>query len=404
MHGDGVIVVSRRVERIGLSPTLRISALAQSLRAAGVDVLDFSAGQPDFPTPEPVKQAGIRAIEEDKTRYTPNAGAPELRQAISRQLGRTRDVEYPPDQILVSSGAKASLFFAFMALVDPGDDVLLPTPYWVSYPEQIQLAEGNAVLVPSTDETGFKLTPEALEAAVTKRSRAIVLNYPSNPSGACYGREELEALGRICLRHDLWIIADEIYSGMVYDGREFTSVASLGEEFRAKAVIIDGMSKSYAMTGWRMGHAAGPKDVIAAMARMQSHSTSNASSIAQWASIEALDHGDDEVRRRLVEFTKRRDEVVRLLSALDGVTCLTPEGAFYAFPNVSGLFGRTTDKGPIQSGQDLAEYLLEQANVAVVPGDPFGAPEHIRVSYAVSLDRIREGVRRISDAIAKLGH
>jgi aspartate/methionine/tyrosine aminotransferase len=397
-------VVSRRVERIGLSPTLRISALAQSLRASGVDVLDFSAGQPDFPTPEPVKQAGIRAIEQDKTRYTPNAGAPELRQAISRQLGRTRGVEYPPDQILVSSGAKASLFFAFMALVDPGDDVLLPTPYWVSYPEQILLAEGRAVLVPCSDETGFKLSPEGLEAAVTKRSRVIVLNYPSNPSGACYSRQELEGLARVCLRHDLWIIADEIYSGMVYDGREFTSVASLGEEFRAKSVIIDGMSKSYAMTGWRMGHAAGPKDVISAMARMQSHSTSNASSIAQWASIEALDNGDEEVRRRLGEFTIRRDEVVRLLSDLDGVSCLKPEGAFYAFPNVSGLFGRTTDKGPIRSGQDLAEYLLERANVALVPGDPFGAPEHVRVSYAVSLERIRDGVGRIADAIAKLGH
>lgn len=397
-------MVSRRVERIGLSPTLRISALAQSLRASGVDVLDFSAGQPDFPTPEPVKQAGIRAIEQDKTRYTPNAGTPELRQAISRQLGRTRGVEYPPDQILVSSGAKASLFFAFMALVEPEDDVLLPTPYWVSYPEQIQLAEGRAVLVPCSDETGFKLTPEVLEAAVTKRSRVIILNYPSNPSGACYSREELEALARVCLRHNLWIIADEIYSGMVYDGREFTSVVSLGEEFREKTVIIDGMSKSYAMTGWRMGHAAGPKDVISAMARMQSHSTSNASSIGQWASIEALDNGDDEVRRRLGEFTARRDEVVRLLSALDGVNCLKPEGAFYAFPNVSGLFGRTTDKGPIRSGQDLAEYLLEQANVALVPGDPFGAPQHVRISYAVSLERIREGVGRIGDAIAKLGH
>ena len=397
-------MVSRRVERIGLSPTLRISALAQSLRASGVDVLDFSAGQPDFPTPEPVKQAGIRAIEQDKTRYTPNAGTPELRQAISRQLGRTRGVEYPPDQILVSSGAKASLFFAFMALVEPEDDVLLPTPYWVSYPEQIQLAEGRAVLVPCSDETGFKLTPEVLEAAVTKRSRVLILNYPSNPSGACYSREELEALARVCLRHNLWIIADEIYSGMVYDGREFTSVVSLGEEFREKTVIIDGMSKSYAMTGWRMGHAAGPKDVISAMARMQSHSTSNASSIGQWASIEALDNGDDEVRRRLGEFTARRDEVVRLLSALDGVNCLKPEGAFYAFPNVSGLFGRTTDKGPIRSGQDLAEYLLEQANVALVPGDPFGAPQHVRISYAVSLERIREGVGRIGDAIAKLGH
>jgi aspartate/methionine/tyrosine aminotransferase len=274
----------------------------------------------------------------------------------------------------------------------------------VSYPEQIGLAEGHSVLVPCSDETGFKLRPEALEAAITPRCRVIVLNYPSNPSGACYSRAELEALVDVCLRHDLWIIADEIYSGMVYDGREFTSVASLGEKARERAVIIDGMSKSYAMTGWRMGHSAGPKDVISAMARMQSHSTSNASSIAQWASIEALDNGDDEIRRRLIEFTARRDEVVRLLGDLDGVRCLKPEGAFYAFPNVSGLFGRTTNSGPIRSGQDLAEFLLEQAKVAVVPGDPFGAPEHIRVSYAVSLDRIREGVRRIAEAIATLGH
>jgi aspartate/methionine/tyrosine aminotransferase len=398
-----VIVVSQRVERIGLSPTLRISALAQSLRSSGVDVLDFSAGQPDFPTPDAVKRAGIRAIEQDKTRYTPNVGTPELRQAIVRQLLRTRDVHYDPEQILVSSGAKASLYFAFMALVDPDDDVLLPTPYWVSYPEQIKLTQGRAVLVPCTDETGFKLTPEALEASVTERSRVIVLNYPSNPSGACYGRDELEAIASVCLRHELWIVADEIYSGMVYDGREFTSVASIGEEVRRRTVIVDGMSKSYAMTGWRMGHAAGPKEVISAMARLQSHCTSNASSISQWASIEALDHGDEEVRSRLAEFEVRRDEIVRLLSELDGVSCLKPEGAFYAFPNVSGLFGRTTEQGPIRSGQDLAEYLLEKANVAVVPGDAFGAPRHIRVSYSVSIDRIREGVRRMADAIDKLG-
>ena len=395
-------MVSQRAQRIGLSPTLRISAQAQSLRAAGVDVLDFSAGQPDFPTPEPVKAAGRRAIAEDKTRYTPNAGLPELRQAVAAELERRRGLTYAPEEILVSTGAKASLYFAFQALIDPGDEVLLPTPYWVSYPDQIQLAEGRAVLVPCTDAERFKLRVEALERALSPRTRAVVLNYPSNPSGACYTREELEPLAELCESHGLWVVADEIYSRLIYDGRRFTSIAEISPEMRRRTIVIDGMSKTYSMTGWRIGYAAGPAEIISAMSRVQSHTTSNASTIAQWASLEAFEACEDEVGRRVAEFQKRRDEILRLLAGLPGVSCVKPEGAFYVFPNVSAWFGRRAAGQPIDSAQRLAEYLLERARVAVVPGEPFGAPAHLRISYSVSVERIREGVRRIADALAAL--
>jgi aspartate/methionine/tyrosine aminotransferase len=395
-------VVSRRAQRIGLSPTLRISAQATALRAAGVDVLDFSAGQPDFPTPSGVKEAGRKAIAEDKTRYTPNAGLPELRRAIAVEIERVRGLCYAPEQVLVSSGAKASLYFAFQALIDPGDEVLLPAPYWVSYPDQIRLAEGTPVLVPCSDADGFKLRREALEAAITPRTRGLVLNYPSNPSGACYTREELEPIAEVCLRRELWVVADEIYSRLLYDGRRFTSIAALSPEMRERTIVIDGMSKTYSMTGWRIGYAAGPADIVSAMAREQSHVTSNASTIAQWAAIEALASCEEEVARRVVEFQRRRDEVVRLLRGLDGVSCRMPEGAFYAFPQVAARFGQRAGQVTIDSAQRLAEYLLERARVAVVPGEPFGAPQHLRVSYAVSLERIREGVGRIAEALAAL--
>jgi aspartate aminotransferase len=397
------VAVSRRAQRIDLSSTLRISAQAIALREAGVDVLDFSAGEPDFPTPEAVKEAGRRAIAENKTRYTVNAGLLELRRALAADLARTRGLVYAPEQILVSSGAKASLFFAFQALIEPGDEVLLPTPYWVSYPDQIHLAEGSVVFVPCSDVDGFKLTASALEAAITPRTRALVLNYPSNPSGACYTREELEPLAALCVRHDLWIVADEIYSRLLYDGRRFTSIAALDAGIASRTVLVDGMSKTFSMTGWRLGYAAGPPEVISAMARVQSHVTSNASTIAQWAALDGLGACEEEIADRVGEFERRRDEIVRLLAALPGVRCLVPEGAFYAFPNVSALFGRRPEGGAAIGGaESLAAYLLERARVAVVPGEPFGAPEHLRFSYAVSLARIREGVARIAEALAAL--
>jgi len=395
-------MVTQRVQRIGLSPTLRINAMAQEMRGSGIDVLDFSAGQPDFPTPENVKRAGALAIEQNKTRYTPNPGLPELRQAVADRIRADHDLSYESDRILVSPGAKASLYFACMAWIEEGDDVLLPTPYWVSYPEQIALAGARAVPVPCPEERGFKLRVEDLESARTERSRLLILNYPSNPTGACYSREELEPIAEFCVRHDIRVIADEIYSKLVYDDLRFTSIAELGAEIRERTLMINGMSKAYAMTGWRIGYAAGPKEVIAGMSRLQSHSTSNATSIAQWASIEALQTCDDEVERRRLEFEKRRNAIVERLQGLKNVECVRPEGAFYVFPNVSGWFGSRAGEKTVTCGEDLATWLLERAKVAVVPGDAFGSPQHVRISYAVSLETIGEGMERIEEALAAL--
>lgn len=395
-------MLSQRVRAIGLSPTLRISGLAQEMRAAGIDVLDFSAGQPDFPTPDAVKAAGQRAIEENRTRYTPNAGAPELRRAIARKMSDARGVAWESDEVLVSPGAKASLYFAFQALLDAGDEVLLPVPYWVSYPEQIGLAGGRAVSVPTDEAHAFRVEVPALEAATTSRTRVIVLNDPSNPTGASYDREALERIAAFVRERDLWVIADEIYSRILFDGRRFVSIASVEPSMRHRTIVIDGASKTFAMTGWRVGWAAGPKEVIAAMARIQSHSTSNATSISQWATLEALASADEEVQRRAEAFQERRDVMLQLLTAIDGVACCVPHGSFYAFPNVSGLLRRIDGADGIRSSNDFATWLLERARVAVVPGEAFGAPGYLRVSFAVSVERIREGVARIATALERI--
>ena len=391
-------MIAERVRRLGLSPTLRVSAMAKEMRAAGVDVLDFSAGQSDFPTPPEVCEAGKQAIDDGQTRYTANEGILELRQAVSESIQAHHGIEYPPSSVLVSSGAKASLYFGFMALLDPGAEVLIPSPYWVSYPEQVRLAEAEPVFVPCSEEDGFKLTVESLEAAVTDRSKALILNYPSNPTGACYSRDELKPIADFCVRRGIWVVADEIYSRLLFDGRAFSSIAELGPEIQALTLMINGMSKTWSMTGWRIGYAAGPQEVISAMSKIQSHSTSTGASICQWGALQALRSSDGEIQRRLVEFGKRRDEIVGLLRKLPGVECVRPEGSFYAFPNVSAYLG----KGAVQSNTDLAQVLLEKARVAVVPGDAFGADANIRISFAESMERIREGMSRIDEALASL--
>jgi len=367
------------------------------LRSEGRDILDFSAGQPDFPSPQPAKSAAQEAIEDDRTRYTATAGVAELRAAIVERFQRKRRLTYGADQILVSPGAKASLYFACMTLLDPGDEALVPAPYWTSYPEQIRLAGAEPVFVSCSETQGFKLLAEQLEQAITPRTKLLLLNYPSNPTGACYERDELESLAEVCVRRGLWVIADEIYSELVYDNRRFASIAEVGPEIAERTVVVDGMSKTYAMTGWRIGYAAGPREVIAGMLKLQSHSTSNATSVSQWASVGALSMSDEELAPRLVEFERRRVEIVRGLSRLPGVSCELPEGAFYVFPNISGLFNSS-----IRNGDDLARYLLEQANVAVVPGEAFGSPQHVRFSYACPFDQIGEGMARIEEALAAL--
>jgi len=396
------MTLSERVGRIGFSPTLAVSDLATRLRAEGVDVLDFSAGQPDFDTPEPVKDAARRAIDENRTRYTAAAGMPELREAVARRIALDLDLTYEPSQVVISSGAKASLYFAFMSLLDEGDEVLVPTPYWTSYPEQIKLAGGSAVLLECGEASGFKLQAEQVAAAITPRTRVLLLNYPSNPTGACYSREELEPLAKICVERDLWIVADEIYSKLLYDGRRFVSVAQLGKEVRDRPVLIDGMSKTYAMTGWRIGYTAGPTEVVSAMAKLQSHSTSNATTISQWASVEALALTEEQLAPRRNEFERRRDRIVERLRAIDGVSCVEPAGAFYAFPDFSQRFTAADAPFPVQNGGDLARYLLEEARVAVVPGEAFGAPANLRLSYACSLEQIEQGMDRIEAALESL--
>lgn len=393
---------SSRVREIGFSPTLAVSDLARRLRADGIDVVDFSAGQPDFPTPAVAKEAGQLAIDQDRTGYTATSGIEQLRAAIAERFTRERGLRYANDEILVSPGAKSSLYFAFLALLDPGDEVLVPSPYWTSYPEQVRLAQAKPVFVACSEDDGFRLTVAGLEAARTPRTRLLVLNTPSNPTGACYGREDLTPLAAWCVEHGLWVVADEIYSKLVYSTAPFLGIAQLGDEIRARTIVIDGVSKAYSMTGWRIGYAAGPREVIAGMTKLQSHTTSNATSISQWASLAALGLADDEIEPRVAEFRRRRDEMLRGLAEVPGFRCGVPGGAFYLFPDVSGSFGRTPDGRDIASGGDLARYLLEHARVAVVPGEAFGSAEHLRLSYAVSIDRVREGVERIARAVREL--
>ena len=391
---------SRRVTETAPSPTFGVVARAEALRAAGIDVVDFSVGQPDFPTTGEAKLAGRAAIDEDRTGYTVNAGLAELRQAIVARMERERGLRYDARDVLVSPGAKASLYFAFLALIDPGDEALVPAPYWTSYPEQVRLADGVPIYVPCDEARGFQLDVPALEAARSARTRCLVLNYPANPTGACYTREELVPIAEWCVRHDVWIVADEIYARLLYDGRTFTSIAALGPEVRARTVIVDGMSKTFSMTGWRIGYAAGPGDVISGMAAIQSHATSNAPTISQWASIAALAAPDGELERRRAEFERRRDEIVAGLARLPGVRCAAPAGAFYAFANVAELLGRSSRT---RTPTELASYLLDSARVAVVAGEAFGSSEHLRFSYALGLPRIREGLERVRRAIDALG-
>jgi len=381
---------------------MAIDARSKQMIAEGIDVVNFSVGEPDFDTPLLIKRAGIAAIEQGFTKYTPAAGMMELRQAICEKLKRDNGLEYRPEQIVVSNGGKQALFNAFMVLLDPGDEVIIQAPYWVSYPEMVKLAGGVPVVVETDESTGFKMTAEMIRAKLTPRTRVINLNSPSNPTGAVYTRKELEAIAALAVEHDLVILSDEIYEKLLYDGAEHVSIASLAPEVKERTIIVNGVSKAYAMTGWRIGYTASETAYAKAMSALQSQSTSAPCTISQKAAVEALRGPQEAVEEMRREFDRRRRYMVERVNRLPGFSVkVAPQGAFYLFPNVSGTYGMTICGQRINSSDDLARVILEHARVSVVPGTGFGAPDYVRFSYATSLDRIEEGLNRIEALLQK---
>jgi aspartate aminotransferase len=398
-------VLADRLKTLAPSSTLAVQAKARELQRRGIDVVSFGAGEPDFDTPERIKDAAVRAMRRGQTKYTEVGGIPELRAAVCAKFQRDNGLAYEPADVLVSCGAKHTLFNLAVALFDPGDEVLVPSPYWVSYPEQARLVGAVPVAVPTQEATGFDLEPERLRAALTPRTKAIILNSPNNPTGAVFSAASLAAVAQLAVERNLLVVSDECYEALTFEGRH-ASIAALGPEIKARTLVVNTCSKAYAMTGWRLGFAAGPRELVRAMTDVQSQVTSNPSSITQWAAVEALGGGQDEVARMAAEFDRRRQLIVAGLNALPGVSCVMPKGAFYAFANVSGLFGRTwkTPDGPtrLKGSLDVTAFLLEEARVAVVPGLDFGSDEHVRLSYATSDALITEGLTRMAAALARL--
>ena len=399
-------MLADRLKTLAPSSTLAVQAKARELRRRGVDVISFGAGEPDFDTPERIKQAAIQAMRRGQTKYTEVGGMPELRAAVCAKFKRDNGLAYEPADVLVSCGAKHTLFNLAVAMLNPGDEVLVPSPFWVSYPEQTRLVGAVPVAVPTSETTGFDLDPERLRAAVTPRTKVIVLNSPNNPTGAVFSPASLAAVAKLALERDLFVVSDECYEALTFEGRH-ASIAALGPEIKVRTLVVNTCSKAYAMTGWRIGFAAGPRELIAAMTDIQSQVTSNPSSIAQWAAVEALIGPQDEVAKMAGEFDRRRRLIVQGLNALPGVSCVMPRGAFYVFANVSRLFGRTwkTAGGTtttLKSSLDVTAFLLEEARVAVVPGLDFGSDDHVRLSYATSDALITDGLARMAAALGRL--
>ncbi len=394
--------LSHRARELKPSPTLAITAKAKSMQGQGIDVISFGAGEPDFDTPQNVKRAAIRAIEEGFTKYTPVGGIDELKDAVIQKFERDQQPTYKRSEILISCGGKHSFYNLAQALFDKGEEVIVPAPFWVSYPPMISLAEATPVILPTEEKNGFKMTPEDLKRVISPRTKALIINSPSNPTGSAYTQLELEKIAEIALSNGFFVISDEIYEKIVYDGFKFVSIASLGKEIKEKTIILHGVSKTYSMTGWRIGYAAGPEEIISAMANIQSQSTSNPTSIAQKASVEALVGPQDEVQRMVAQFQERRNYMVDRLNRIEGVSCFKPVGAFYAFPNFSSFYGRSFQGRSIGNSTALADYLLDVARVAVVPGVEFGADPFERLSFATSMDKIREGLDRIEEALGRL--
>jgi aspartate aminotransferase len=394
--------LAERTKLIKPSVTLAIAAKAGKLRSEGIDVINFSAGEPDFDTPEHIKAAAVKALRDGMTKYTDVKGIEPLRAAIAKKYEAEHGLSYRKEDVLVSCGAKHSVYNIFQAIINPGDEVIIPAPYWVSYSDMALLAGGVPKIIQTTEASGFRIKAEQLAAELTSKTKVFVLNSPCNPTGASYDADELRAIARVLEKHSCLIICDDIYEKIVYDNLRVQNLVALNPALRERTIIINGVSKTYAMTGWRIGYALGPVDIIAAAGKIQSQSTSNPTSIAQAAALEAIGGPQKDIAGMVREFQKRRDVIVERLNAIQGMSCLKPHGAFYVFPNVSAFLGRTVKGKKLASPCDLADYLLEEAQVAVVPGEDFGSQEHIRFSYATAVENIEKGCKRIAAAVAKL--
>lgn len=393
-------MVSERIKNMTPSATSTLGGKIAEMKTAGIDIAAFNLGEPDFPTPDKVVKACTKAMEEGKTKYIAIGGIVQLREAITRKLKKDNNLSYTANQICVSTGAKQAVFNAVMAVCNPGDEIIIPTPCWVSYVEMAKLAGAVPVLVPTDDK--FHLITEEIEKAITDKTKAIIINTPNNPTGAVYSEESLKELAALAIKNDFYVIADEVYEKLVYNDVKHVSIASLSEEMYKRTIVINGLSKSYSMTGWRVGYAAGPEDIIKGMTSLQGHVTTSSTTFIQWASIDALEKCEEEVENMRKEFLKRRDFMYERLNKIPGMQCPKPEGAFYLMPDVTYYFGKSYKDWKIESAADLCNYLLEEARVAVVPGNAFEAPKTIRFAYSVSIETIAAGMDRMEEALKKL--
>lgn len=395
-------MLSKRIKNMIPSMTIGLSDKIAELKREGIDIKNFSIGEPDFNTPQNIIDAAKKALDDGFTKYTVVAGILELREAVCKKLKNDNNVEYLPNQIIVSNGAKQSLMNTMLTICDANDEVILLTPCWVSYIEMVKLAEAKPVLVPTDEKNGFILDIDKIKQAITEKTKAIIINTPNNPTGAVYSEEQLRQLGELAVKHNFYIISDEIYEKLIYDGEKHISIASFSDEIKEKTIIINGFSKAYAMTGWRLGYAAGPRDIIKGMCDTQGHMTSAPNSIAQRAAVEALLGPQDSIEHMRQEYAKRREYLIQRLNDIEGIKCAEAKGAFYLMPEVSVLYGRKYKNQVLKDSIDIAKFLLEEAHIAVVPGIAFEAPNNIRISYANSLENIKEGMDRMEKAIAIL--
>ncbi|MBU2591422.1 MAG: pyridoxal phosphate-dependent aminotransferase [Nitrospinae bacterium] len=394
--------LTRRIQSIKPSPTLELSAKVGALKAEGKDIIGFAAGEPDFDTPDNIKEAAVIALRQGKTIYTAVSGIPELKDAITAKLKRDNGVSYKREEIIVSCGAKHSLYNIAMTILEEGDDVIIPAPYWVSYIDIVCLTGATPVIVETTKESGFRLSPEQFAAAITPRTRAIFLNYPNNPTGATYTREQLQELARIAVKNEIMIISDEVYEKIIYTPEPHVSIASLGEDVKDFTITVNSLSKTYSMTGWRIGYAAANKKLVSAMTNIQSQSTSNPTSIAQYASVEALNGPQDTIESRRLEFEKRKDYILKRIETIPGVTCDNPDGTFYIFADFSAHYDKKHNGLNIDNSVKMAGFLLEEGNVALVPGIAFGNDSCLRLTFASSIETIKEGLDRINNTLKRL--